>query len=338
LLLRTFKGTYYEIGYRLGRGLATLDIPESDGQGSEFAAQCEAIVKEIYPPILDKVEGFIEGCGLSAHDFKTYFYTRGGPPQIGCTNLAIMPPHTKEGFLLLGGNYDWFYSAGEWREVRVIQPQGAHSHISVTHHWAGSPDALNERGVAVLLSVLPEREVKKPGLQWHLVIDILMETCSRLEEAREFITSVPHLRAFNYLIADEHQAIVVEATPDGVSIREPEGGLLVATNHLPGREFPEEEPTEPDRLRQRRSLTRYRRVHQMMGERLRGVDLEAIKAILRDHEAPICRGDHPSVEERGGFDGLFGTIWSLICQPGRRELLLAAGHPCNSEYEGYSLW
>jgi len=337
LLLRTFEGTHYEIGYRLGRGLVTLNIPESDSQGSEFAVQCEAIAREVYPPILEKVEGLIEGSRLSAQDFKTYFYTRGGPPQIGCTNLAIMPPYTKEGFLLLGGNYDWFYSAREWREVRVIRPQGAYSHISVTHHWAGSPDALNERGVAVLLSVLPEREVEKPGLQWHLVIDILMETCGRLEEAREFITSVPHLRAFNYLIADEHQAIVAEATPDGVLIREPEDGLLVATNHLPGREFPEEALTEIERLRQRRSLTRYKRVHQMMGERPRGGDLEAVKAILRDHEAPVCRGDHPPVEERGGFDSVFGTIWSLICQPGRREILLAAGHPCNSEYERCSL-
>ncbi|MFQ6001898.1 MAG: hypothetical protein ACE5LG_09580, partial [Anaerolineae bacterium] len=120
MFLRTFEGTHYEIGYQLGGGLATLYIPESDSQGSEFAAQCEAIVKEIYPPILEKVEGLIEGGGLSPQDFKTYFYTRGGPPQIGCTNLAIMPPYTKDGFILLGGNYDWFYSAREWREVRVI--------------------------------------------------------------------------------------------------------------------------------------------------------------------------------------------------------------------------
>lgn len=337
MLLRTFEGSHYEIGYQLGRGLATLDMPESDGRGSEFAARCEAIVKEIYPPILEKVEGLIEGSGLSPHDFKAYFYTRGGLSQVGCTNLAILPPYTKEGLLLLGGNYDWFYSAGEWQEVRVFRPQGAYSHISVTHHWAGSPHGLNERGVAVLLSVLPEREVNKPGLQWHLVIDILMETCDDLEEARELITSLPHLRAFNYLIADEHQAIVAEATPDGVTIREPEGGLLVATNHLPGREFREDELAEPDRLRQRRSLTRYKRVHQMVGERPRGVDLGAVKAILRDHEAPICRGDHPSVEARGGFDGVFGTIWSLICRPERREILLADGHPCHSNYRRYIL-
>jgi len=337
LLLRTFEGSHYEIGYRLGRGLTSLDIPESDRQGSEFVAQCEAIVKEVYPPILEKVGGIIEGSGLSAQGFKAYFYTRGGLSQVGCTNLAILPSHTREGSLLLGGNYDWFYAAGEWQEVRVIRPHRARSHLSVTHHWAGSPHALNERGVAVLLSVLPEREIKKPGLQWHLVIDIVMETCGHLEEARELITSVPHLRAFNYLIADEHQAIVAEATPDGVTIREPEDGLLVATNHLPGRESPEEELTETDRLRQRRSLTRYRRVHQMMEERPGGVDLEAVKAILRDHEAPICRGDHPSVEERGGFDSIFGTLWSLICQPKRREILLADGHPCRSNYRRYSL-
>ena len=65
--------------------------------------RCEAIVKEIYPPILEKVERLIEGSSLEATDFKTYFYTRSGPPQIGCTGFTILPPYAKDGWLLFGG-------------------------------------------------------------------------------------------------------------------------------------------------------------------------------------------------------------------------------------------
>lgn len=255
---------------------------------------------------------------------------------MGCTNLAVLPQHTREGKLLLAGNYDWYYSAGEWREVRLVRPQEGYSHLAVSHHWAGSPDGLNERGLAVFLSVLPEMEAIGPGLQWQLVMDMMMERCKDIQEARQLITSFPHLRAFNYLIADGSQAMVAEATPRFVSIREPEEGFLVATNHLPGRERPEEELTERDRERQRRSLARYQRASLMLRERLGQMDGEGAKEILRDHQAPICRGDHPPLPTLGGFHTIFGTIWSLICQPEDGELLIAEGHPCGAEYEPYS--
>ncbi|MBI2845846.1 MAG: hypothetical protein HYX86_04805, partial [Chloroflexi bacterium] len=256
---------------------------------------------------------------------------------IGCTNFAALPEATVGGQLLVGGNYDWYFEAKKWLEVRIFQPDGVYRHVEATHHWAGSPDAINDHGLLVLLAALPGIEPRGgPGVQWHMVIEILMETCQDTEEARQLITSLPHLRAFNYLVADARgQAFLAEATPQGVTVREPEKGILVATNHLPGREIAEEGSDERQVLIQRMSITRFQRAEELLSQKRGNIDLEYAKEVLRDHEGFICRGEHPSVPYRGGFHEFFGTIWSLVSLPRERGFHLAAGHPCLSDYQWF---
>lgn len=336
--MRVFQGSYHDIGLQMGGNLRTLHVPQADDEMVGLARSCEDLVSEIHPPILEKVEGIIEGGRLKARDFKAFFYARDAFPQIGCTNLAVLPTYTSDGSLIVARNYDWYYHSKEWRELRRLAPKGFFRSLSVTHHWAGSPDGLNDQGLGVFLAVLRQREPVGPGLQWHLITDIMLDTCRGVGDARDFITSVPHLGAFNYLIADSQgQAVVAEALPTGVTIREPEGGFILATNHLPGREVPEEELSPRDRRRQRRSLGRYRRAEEMLQSRPGRVDEEMVKRLLREHQAPICRGNHAPPDNGTSFDDVFGTIWSLIARLEARELLLAWGHPCRSEYRRYGL-
>ncbi len=336
--VREFQGSYYDIGLQMGPTLRSLQLPQADDDMISLARGCEDLVREIYPPILDKVEGMIEGAVLSSRDFRAFFYARHALPQVGCTNLAVLPSYTSDGSLIVARNYDWYYHSREWRELRRIAPGGAFRSLCVTHHWAGSPDGLNDQGLGVFLAVLPQQQPVEPGLQWHLVTDIMLDTCRDVGEARDFIASVPHLGSFNYLVADRHgQAIVAEALPTGVAIREPEDGFVLATNHLPGREAAEDELSVEDRRRQRRSLRRYRRVEERLRDRQGQVDEGMIKDLLREHQAPICRGNHDPPEDGTSFDDVFGTIWSLIARLEERELLLAWGHPCLSEYRRYGL-
>lgn len=334
-----YRGTHFEIGHRMGSLLATLKIPPHNGRMAEFAVRCEALVGEIYPPLVEKIEGMIEGSGLEPQGFKTYFYGRGGPAEIGCTNFAALPEATADGQMLVGANYDWYYEARPWREVRLFQPQGVYPHLEVTHHWAGSPDAVNDQGLVVLLAALPGYEPRGgPGLQWHMVIEMVMETCKDAEEARRLIVDLPHLRAFNYLVADaQGRALVIEATPRGVTVREPEDGILVATNHLPGREFPEDSREERQILIQRLSVTRFQRAEALLSLHRGKIDLETAQEILRDHEGLICRGEHPSLPDLGGFHVFFGTIWSLVSRPTEKGFHLAAGHPCLAQYQWLGL-
>jgi len=336
--VKVFQGSYYEIGLRMGARLRSLHVPQADHELVSLARRCEALISDRHAPLLDKVEGMIEGGGLNADDFKAFFYARDALPHMGCTNLAVLPSHTRDRSLIVGRNYDWYYYSREWRELRSINPKGAFRSLSVTHHWAGSPDGLNDQGLGVFLAVLPRQRSTEPGLQWHLVTDVMLDTCRDVREACDFVTSVPHLGAFNYLIADARgRAVVAEALPNGVTIREPEDGFILATNHLPGREAPEEELSEEDARRQRRSLIRYGRASEMLQDRRRQVDELMVKDLLREHQAPICRGNHDPPENGTDFDDVFGTIWSLIARLTERELLVAWDHPCRSEYRRYGL-
>jgi len=336
--MRVFQGSYYDIGLQMGASLRALQVPQADDEMVSLARGCEDLISDIHSPILEKVDGMIEGGELKARDFKAFFYARDALLQVGCTNLAVLPSHTSNGSLMVARNYDWYYHSREWRELRRIAPDGAFRSLSVTHHWAGSPDGLNDQGLGVFLAVLPQRQRVGPGLQWHLITDLILDTCRDVGEARDLIASVPHLGAFNYLIADRlGQAVVAEALPAGVTIREPEDGFILATNHLPGREACEEEMSPNDRRRQQRSLMRYRRAEEMVQGKQGQVDQGMIKELLREHQSPICRGNHDPPEDDSSFDDVFGTIWSLIARLKERELLVAWGHPCRSEYRRYVL-
>jgi predicted choloylglycine hydrolase len=334
--VRILEGSYYEIGLQLGATLETLQIPEATAERKALAASCEALIAERYPALLDKVEGMIAASRLRSEDFKAFFYARDLSSQMGCTNLAVLPGRTRDDSILVGVNYDWYFQSQEWREIRGIRPEGALTSVRVTHHWAGSPDGINEAGLGVFLSVLPQDRIAGPGLPWHLVTDIMLETCQSVTQARDFLDSIPRLRAFNYLVTDAlGQAMVLEALPRSLTIREAQDGFLLATNHLPGREVAEEKLSEEDKRRQRRSLARYERVKEILGDSEAAIDEAAMKTLLMDHEAPICRGSHDPVAGDTSYDNVFGTIWSLVARPGRGDLQVAWGHPCQSEYVSY---
>jgi len=336
--VRVLRGSYHEIGVQLGTSMASLQLPEPAEEALNFVLECEALLAETYPPFLGKVEGMIEGSGLPRRALKASFYASNFSSSMGCTNLAVTPPRTSDGALIVGVNYDWYYDSQKWREVRDAKPQGALASLGVTHHWAGNPDGVNEAGLGVFLSVLPDEKTRGPGLAWHLITDILLDTCHDVGEASRLVRSVPHLTAFNYLITDASgRAVVAEALPAGVNLREPENGFILAANHLPGREVPEQELSEAGRRRLKRSLERYARASEVLNNLGQPVDDEVVKSLLTDHEAPICRGNHDPVQGDDSFDNVFGTIWSLISRPADRTLRVAWGHPCRSEYREYAL-
>lgn len=323
LKTKTFQGSYYKIGLERAKYLKGFPFPKSTPGEVEFARRCREVVEGIYPPILGEFEGLLDGGGFDRDDFSAYFFARKEGILRGCTSFAVLPSITRDKTTIVGRNYDWIYSDLKWCELRYIRPDGAYPTVSYTHHWAGSPDVLNSEGLCVAMASLPRRDARKPGLQWNLVIDIMMDTCRDVAQARSFITKVPHLRSMSYLIADAlGEAIVVEALPDSVTIREPENGFVIATNHRIGRE-PVDSPES-----NRRSQIRYRRAEEMIAERAGFIDEEVAKRILRDHQCHICSGIHGNVRERE-----WGTIWSLICKPQEGGFWIAPGHPCEVEYE-----
>jgi predicted choloylglycine hydrolase len=325
---RTFKGTYYEIGQQRAKYLQTLKLPPSTPQEVTFSWQCYKAVEAIYPAILDEFKGLLEGSNFDEDDFLTYFFARQEGLTGGCTAFVGLPSITEDGCTIVGRNYDWVYSDHRWCELRFTHPEGTYPTYSYTHHWAGSPDVLNGQGLFVAMSSLPKQVAQRPGLQWNLVIDIMMATCQNVQQAIRFMQEVVHLRAMNYLIADaQGDAVVIQALPEAVTVRKPKQGYVIATNHRV------DEAGHAVGTASERSQARYHYVKRMIEAHRPKISQADIEHLLQDHEGGICNGVHSDYDTPGERGDQWGTIWSLIAKPHQRALWVAPGHPCKTLYE-----
>ena len=320
-----YSGTAYEIGREMGRSLEGLPVPKAAKEEVVFAHACRDTTGRIFPSALDTFRGIVDGSGLGGDDFLTYYFARREGVLRGCTMFAARHPATRDGVTLVGRNYDWVNSDQKWCELRMIRQEGAFPVLGYSHHWAGLPDALNAEGLFVAIASLPKRPPELPGLQWNLVVDVLMATCRTVPEAEKLITSFHHLRAMTYLIADASgEAIAAEARPEGVTIRRSSDGLVLATNH----EVTEVEASDRDK----RSRRRYERAEAVLRAHAGWVDEGVAEEVLADHRGQICSGPH---HDHVGRDS-WGTLWSTICRPDLRTLKIAQGHPCEVDYEPVS--
>ncbi|MHC4789161.1 MAG: carcinine hydrolase/isopenicillin-N N-acyltransferase family protein, partial [Planctomycetota bacterium] len=217
-----------------------------------------------------------------------------------------------------------------------------------THHWAECADALNEGGLYVAIASLPApRRAQSPGVQWHVVMEMISERCVTTQEAVQACARVRHLRPMSYLLVDAAgNCAVVEATGAGVAVRwagegyvvaanAPQGGELAVTAPAPARRLPQEPAAIEARDNAQaaaRSERRLRHAVARLEDALPRISASEVRAMLRDHEAPICTGDH------GEPDGApWATIWSGVCAPGEGRFAIAPGLPCRHEFQAFML-
>jgi len=150
----------------------------------------------------------------------------------------------------------------------------------------------------------------QPGIPFWFIVRHILENCSSVQEALAWIRSIPHSQSRNYMLADAEEALVVEASINGIHVRAPEDDVLVMTNH----------PVHPALANQAAfmpedSITRYDRLRRLAEK---PVTREAMQAALNDRTHHVCA--HGEV-----FGQPFGTIWSVIAEPAAGELAIARG-------------
>ena len=347
---RTLAGEPFARGVQRGRMVRdTLVLPDQPHVTPRFVRACYDLTAGLYPCAADEFEGIVRGSGLERDALMAYYFARVAPIS-GCTLIGIAQGRRDEGTgALIGRNHDWATSDRKWCELHRVEPPGGPRRIGYTQHWAGYPDVLSETGLYVAVASLPALDVRAPGVQWNVLVDMISETCATVDEAVAVCARVRHLRSISYTIADARGAIrVVEATPQAVHVRAPQDGLLVATNAPLGGELlrdwagqgaacelPEPIAVSSPRARgdvARRGTRRQRRAEALLravGPRLSRSDLVAA---LGDHEAPICVCPHS--HPRGAT---WGTIWSGICEPATGRFAIAPGPPCWCDYVDFTL-
>jgi isopenicillin-N N-acyltransferase-like protein len=281
------------------------------------------------PHLLDEIRGLAEGAGIEVADALAC-NIRSLPKQgreEGCTAYVVSRKGTAENDILAGQNSDMDNRIPPLAYVLHLQPKDKPEVLMWTFGGMIGYHGLNSVGIAHFANALgggPRGRFAMP----HYPVKRMMLECTSLEEAVELLRTVPLNSNGNYVLCDgKGQILDVEATTAGPEIiRDNGAGFLVHTNHFLCQRYASKEnftQSWPD------SFPRVERINQLIRSRYGSLTVADMQAFLRDHSGKptsICR-----------HDGDSRTVASLIAEPARRSLHVAAGNPCESRYVRYSM-
>lgn len=321
-------GSHYEIGYQMGRATPLRVVEHHKDVEAElaFAAACAEVVARYHPALHDEFRGFADAQGRMWEEVLPHFSLNLPEGMLsGCTTLVWRLPDSR---VLIARNYDFLYTQRQ-RYLRRLYPNGYPATLGTQAGLIGSCyDGVNSHGVFVALHLIHAQSAQSvpPGIPYHLVPRLVLETCRSAREAASLLRELPHLFPFNYLIADAEEMVCVEAYPGRVRLRYPErGNYLVVTNHFA---HPDMRP-----LQGARQLTsQYERVRWIKG-RIEEITAQGLEdgwewatELLRDHTAPMCH--HRPTQ---------ATLWSLVADLSERRIAYCQGAPCRNSFVEH-LW
>ena len=304
-------------------------LPAPDPKMLRFAKECEKLMEQHAPHLLEELHALGKSAGWRFDALLTLSLTAPFDPrrvpEAACSVVAVLPERTADGRMIVGRNYDYYHDISkEGAATYRTYPQEGYASLGCSDIWVGRADGLNDAGLFVGIAALFLPWLQ-PGLAFWFIVRLALERCATVEEGVDLISSLPHAGSWTYLLADSSgRAAVLEPGPGGVSLRYPEDGLLVMTNHAVCPQLVGQEAYVPPDSRRR-----YRRLKELLGGEP-NVDLEAVRTALRDHTGLVCAHGNPASERK------FGTLWSLVGRPGDLQLEIAPGNPCLAGYKTIS--
>lgn len=325
------EGSYYEIGLTIGEKCRNLVSSYYSGEYSkdkiDFAYECQRLVEEHCPELLEELQGIADGGGFNYENLISSELSVGLKPN--CTLFAVSSKCTKNGFPLFARSMDWFQDALKFAAIFVTKPARKLTSLGFSETFLGRLGGVNEVGLAIGEASTCWENLQ-PGIINGIAIRWILDTCRTVHDAVSFLQKIPYIMGNNYLVADkENNFAVVEANPAKTIATMERKDFLAATNHYLSPEFDKITPTKP-----KHSTDRIDYLNSWFNNRTNPIDLEDLKTIQRTHDVEIC----PHVQEiyEGKLKDLT-TCWAWIAPLGENKVYLCEGSPCKNEYKEYSI-
>jgi len=284
-------------------------------------------VRRIFPGYVDELRGLAEGAGIPFEDLfvisaeEEILDTWGGWDK--CSSAAVCAP---DGLYLLH-NEDYI---GRYEHRLVLidaAPQGRPAFLSLSYPGtlAGSSCGLNSAGLAMSGNSLRLRP-RRRGLPKNFVLRSLLGA-GTLAAAHRLMKVEPRLVGNNAMIvsaAEDRAAYIEAASRQAVLVPLDDAGHLAHTNHIlaPRLSRAGESPTAS-------SLRRLAGLDSILAARRGRPTLAFMKRVLSSAEHGLCY--HGCGEETPT------TLASIIMDPARRRMFVAARGPSGGRYREYRL-
>ena len=320
---RTFSlaGDHYACGFAMGQQTQLRAIPDWEGRPHDvaFARACSDVVGEQHALLLDEFRGYADGGRRPWEDVLPHFSLNHPAGVVGGCSTLIW--RVDDGGVMVARNYDFTRNQVARHLIRSAPPEVESIVGTNASLIGGRYDGVNAAGLFVALHLVRANGPRQvgPGLPFHLVPRVLLETCTTARGALERLLSMPLLHAFNYALADDGEFFAVEVYPGTKCVRAGDGAL-VTTNHY----------QHPDMVKyqgRRRSANSRRRAERLceLWRMRRGTPWQWAQTILADHVGPMCNHDRH-----------LSTLWSLVADLSNRRIAYCMGAPCQEPYREMS--
>ena len=168
---------------------------------------------------------------------------------------------------------------------------------------------MNEKGLVVGLHFVND-EHKGEGFLATTIVRLLLDQCSSVKEAVDFISTIPHGFCYNYSITDSSgECVIVEASPDKQIVhgRKP----LICTNHFEADSLQEKNKKEIQGSIKRK-------------EYIGGALIEELSPIAAYHH--FNDGNSPLFFKY--YKEHFGTLHTVVYLPKELSLIVGIGESC----------
>lgn len=187
---------------------------------------------------------------------------------VGCSSFATWNDRSADSNLIIGRNFD-FYVGDQFAEDKIVafyHPDKGHRFMMVT--WAGFTgvtSGMNEKGLTVTINADKSEIPTGSATPVSLVAREILQYAGNIQEAWAIAQRRKMFVSESFLIgsAADNRAAVIEKTPDGMDMYDPNRNFITCTNHFQGDTL-SRLASNLQQVKESASAYRYRRLSELL--------------------------------------------------------------------------
>jgi predicted choloylglycine hydrolase len=314
-----FKGNPYKIGLKYGGLLKKnkIDLFGLEGLDDfqfDYGIKSERILRRYFPEACEEIRGMADGMDIGYQRFSAWLMCISVCLEIqGCSMIAFK----KDGKVVFGRNNDLPPIFRKISSSALYQPSNGFTFIANSSAFVCAEDGINEKGLAVGMTYVWAKELKA-GISSMFLVRYILEKCETAEDGLKAILNIPIGGAYHLVLADKHEFIHVECSPQKIKING--GDFAVASNHFISDDMKKYEETKNMYY----SNERYKTGYDALSTDFDKATVGHVKDILSGKHGFMCQYDK---------DLNFDTVWSSVFDISSNKIYRAEGNPSRRKYK-----
>jgi len=206
---------------------------------------------------------------------------------VGCTSFGAWNDRSADSSLIIGRNFD-FFMGDEFAKDKIVcfeKPDNGYAFMMIT--WGGmigTVSGMNIKGLTVTINAAKSEIPFSARTPISILAREILQYAANIREAFDIAKKRKTFVSEALLIgsADENKAAIIEKSPFGISLYQPDKNFIVCANHFQSAYF-QDDPLNRQNIQENASFYRYQRVLQDLTNNF-PLDPKKVAGILRDQK------------------------------------------------------